>query len=160
MGMDLTRDCVCAGVRRASRVLTAVYDRFLRPSGLKVTHFSLLMNIGRLERPTMTRLSRRMLMDKTTLTRNLRLLEKMGLVRLEAGPDRRTKLIALTPLGRESIDRARPLWAEAQNYMEAQLGPECLGGLMAGVERLARLARKQLGTARNHTGGSDAQNPG
>ena len=120
--MEIDRHCVCAHVRKASRALTAYYDKVLAPSGLRVTQLSLLMNIRRLEYATITRLSETMLMDKTTLTRNVRLLEKRGFVRIRTGEDHRVKRIEPTDTGTEIITKARALWHEAQKDIVGKMG--------------------------------------
>ena len=135
--MDITRDCVCARVRKASRAMTAIYDRFLSPADLRVTQFSLLNNIKRLEQATITELSERMLMDKTTLARNVRLLEKKGLIRTKTGKDRRFKEISVTRKGANSLAMARPLWVQAQKYVVTNMGKNRMDQLIADLSELS-----------------------
>ena len=135
--MDIKRDCVCASVRKASRAMTAIYDGFLSSADLRVTQFSLLNNIKRLEQATLTKLSERMLMDKTTLARNVRLLEKKGLVRIKTGKDRRFKEISVTKKGADSLAVARPLWVQAQKYVVTRMGKNRMDHLIAGLSELS-----------------------
>ena len=87
-------------LRRGARLLTQAYDDALRPSGLKITQFTLLAAIERFGHTTLQSLADFMGMDRTTLTRNLALLERDGLVELDRGTeDRREQWIALSPLG-------------------------------------------------------------
>ena len=138
--MDVKRDCVCARVRKASRAMTAIYDGFLSPADLRVTQFSLLNNIERVEQATITKLSERMLMDKTTLARNVRLLEKKGLIRIKAGQDRRYREISVTKKGADSLTKARPLWAEAQKYVVTSMGKNRMDNLIADLSDLSGIS--------------------
>ena len=137
--MDVKRDCVCARVRKASRAMTAIYDRFLSPAELRVTQFSLLNNIKRLEQATITKLSETMLMDKTTLARNVKLLEKKGLVRIKAGKDRRFKEISVTKKGLDSLAMARPLWVQAQKHVTTCMGKNRMDHLIADLSELSAI---------------------
>ena len=114
--------CACFNIRKAARAVTQLYDATLEPSGLRATQFTLLMVLHGTGAVTMTRLSSRMVMDRTTLTRNLGLLEKQGLVEAAAGTDRRTREIRLTARGREVLAEALPLWRRAQARVVGGLG--------------------------------------
>ena len=137
--MDERKDCVCANIRKASRAMTHIYNQFLRPSGLPVTQYSLLINIKRLEKATVTRLVERMLMDKTTLTRNVRLLSEKGLVRIEPGKDRRVREIILTESGKEALERARPHWEEVQARVVSRLGKKRMDRLIDDLAKVVAL---------------------
>jgi DNA-binding MarR family transcriptional regulator len=110
---------ICMGmhVRRASRILTQVYDAALRPVGLVLNQFTLLVSIQLVESTPITRLAQELFTDQTTLTRNLKLLEKRGLVAIAPGEDRRVKLVSLTPEGRDILAQALPLWEQAQSQV-------------------------------------------
>ena len=138
--MEIDRHCVCAHVRKASRALTVFYDRFIAPSGIRVTQLSLLMNIRRLEYATITRLSETMLMDKTTLTRNVRVLEKKGLIRIQAGEDQRVKRIEPTDVGIEVMTKARALWFEAQKDIVEKMGKSRMDRMIEDLTALAEIA--------------------
>ncbi len=137
--MDIKKDCVCANTRKVSRAMTHIYNHFLGPSGLRVTQYSLLNNVRRLEKATVTKLVERMLMDKTTLTRNLRLLSEKGLVSIKPGKDRRVREIALTESGKEALDRSRPHWEEAQSYVVKRLGKRRMDQLINDLAELVAL---------------------
>ncbi len=127
----------CAGfsVRRAARALGSRYDEALRPLGLKSTQFTLLNALHLLGESGVNALAERLLMDRTTLTRNLRPLERRGLVRARPGDDRRTRALTLTADGRAILAAALPLWHAVQRRVEEHLGA-------ARTERLRRdLAR-------------------
>ena len=106
--------CVCNTLRMATRVVTQLYDDVLRPSGLRVTQFSMLAAIARLEEANLRQLEEALAIDQTTLTRSLGLLERDGLTERVAHPDRRIKAMRLTPRGRAVLRAARPLWSRAQ----------------------------------------------
>ncbi|MFQ4142677.1 MarR family winged helix-turn-helix transcriptional regulator [Chlorogloeopsis sp. ULAP02] len=106
--------CMGMHVRRASRILTQVYDEALRPVGLMLNQFTLLVSIHLVESTPITRLAQELFTDQTTLTRNLKLLEKRGLVTIEPGEDRRIKLVSLTIEGQAVLAQALPLWEQAQ----------------------------------------------
>jgi DNA-binding MarR family transcriptional regulator len=109
--------CMGMHVRRASRILTQVYDAALRPVGLVLNQFTLLISIQLVESTPITRLAQELFTDQTTLTRNLKLLEKCGLVAIAPGEDRRVKLVSLTPEGRDILAQALPLWEQAQSQV-------------------------------------------
>jgi DNA-binding MarR family transcriptional regulator len=141
MNMEVQRDCICAHVRKATRAVTALYDRFLSPTGLRVTQYSLLMNIKRLEKAAITKLSEPMLMDKTTLSRNVRLLEKKRLVRTRPGRDGRTKQITLTKEGLQALEEARPYWEEAQRNLVERLGKERMDRFISDLAELSEISK-------------------
>lgn len=130
--------CLCAAIRRAGRVATRQYDALLKPSGLKITQFSMLANIARNPEITVTRLAELLLMDQTTVTRNLVVLEKAGWVGLEPGEsDRRMKRVTITEAGRAKLTQARPHWLRAQAAMERTLGRASIEELLASLSKLA-----------------------
>ncbi len=116
--------CVCQSLRKASRATTQLYDRHLGPSGLTTVQFSVLLKLRENHPMTMSELAKRLVMDRTTLTRNLELLVDMGLVEPRRGKDRRTRYVSLTPKGDAAVGTALPLWAEAQSHMAAGLGSD------------------------------------
>ena len=120
--VDAAVDCVWRNFRGASRALTRFYDAMLEPSGLRVTQVSLLVGLHLSGGATMSRLARDLVIDRTTLTRNLKPLARRGLVAIERGSDRRTRRVALTPEGRAALAAALPLWRKAQERVLASLG--------------------------------------
>src|SRR5215510_10299626 len=91
--------CVGFNLRRAARLVTQWYDYVLKPTGLKGTQFGLLFAIHHAGRPTFTPLARKMGMDRTTLARNLQVLQRRKLLRIAEGEDRRQQVITLTAKG-------------------------------------------------------------
>lgn len=132
--------CACFNLRKAARAITQLYDGALAPSGLRATQFSLLAVLRAMGEPTISRLAKAMVMDRTTLTRNLRPLEKLGLLEVIVGKDRRTRHVGLTALGRDRLATAFPLWREAQARVARGLGEarrERLLSDLAGVVAVA-----------------------
>ena len=116
------QNCACFNIRKSARMLTQQYEDFLQPVGLRATQFTLLAVISHNEATTVTQLAGKLLMDRTTLTRNLRPLEKQGLVKLVAGQDRRTRLISLSKEGYDKLKQAIPFWKQAQQKFINYLG--------------------------------------
>jgi DNA-binding MarR family transcriptional regulator len=135
--------CACFNIRKTARVITQLYDDMLRPTGLRVTQFSLLMGTRSLEPVTVSRLADVMAMDRTTLTRNLRPLEKQGLIRVAAGEDRRERQMALTVRGQQALAKALPLWEQAQARIAEKFGRERLQRLFAELSDLRTIGRRR-----------------
>ncbi|HEV8714394.1 MAG TPA: MarR family transcriptional regulator [Candidatus Binatia bacterium] len=133
--------CACFNVRKTARVVTQLYDEILRPTGLRITQFALLMAARSLEPVTLTRLAKLGAMDRTTLTRNLRPLEEQGLIRIDPGEDRRERQVTLTPRGQHTLTTAFPLWQEAQARIVKGFGHERLQRLYAELADLRAVSR-------------------
>jgi len=114
---EVAADCACKSLRRTARAVTQLYDETLRPSGLRVTQFTLLVAVALSEPVPITRLADALALDRTTLARDLRPLNERGLVEVAAGDDRRMRVVRLTRQGRDAIARAYPLWEQAQARM-------------------------------------------
>jgi DNA-binding MarR family transcriptional regulator len=112
------RDCLCLHTRRTARLLTQFYDDALRPSGLRITQFQLLAAIHQAQPIAHQPLADILGMDRTTLTRNLSLLERDGLAVIAKGKDdKRESHIRLTSAGRRAVQRAMPHWQRAQQQL-------------------------------------------
>ena len=133
--------CACATVRRTDRVLTQFYDEILAPSGLYITQFTLLATLSQAAPVTINRLAEIMDMDRTTLSRNLEVLVKQHMVRIEEGEDRRMRQVHLTQEGEQALRRALPLWQEAQARIEHALGRERFDGLLTELSAVRAAAR-------------------
>src|SRR5256885_2285553 len=100
------RRCACANIRRVDRAITQFFDKSLAHSNLHTTQFTLLSTITAASPITIQRLAEMMVMDRTTLTRNLEPLTRQGLVHIEMGEDRRTRVVQLTQAGEEVLEKA------------------------------------------------------
>ena len=132
-------DCLCTLARRYARSLTECYDRALEPSGLKVTQLSLLRAVDRLDKPSLTELSKATGLDRSTLGRNLRVLEKAGLIALVPGEDERTRTPEITDKARRAVRKAKPLWETVQRQMLSAHPSSPLAKLQAWNAALERL---------------------
>jgi DNA-binding MarR family transcriptional regulator len=116
-------ECNCLAIRQAARHITQFYDRFLASAGLRTTQFSILAKLRRLGPMTINALAADLVMDRTTLGRNVLPLERDGLVASEQGrTDRRSKELRLTEAGAERLRTAVAGWTEAQTRFEAVFG--------------------------------------
>ncbi len=134
------RRCACANIRRTDRVITQFYDEILVPSGLNTPQFGLLATLAEVAPVTIHRLAKILVIDRTTLTRNLEVLAKQHLVRIEEGADRRTRLVHLTQEGEQALRRAWPLWQDAQARIEHALGRERFEGLLTDLSAVRAAA--------------------
>ncbi len=134
-------DCTCFNLRKAARAVTQMYDEALRPSGLRCTQFSLLTATTMLEPVTVTRLAEVVVMDRTTLARNLMPLEKRGLLNVTAGDDLRTRIVTLTTKGKEVLAKAIPLWEKAQGRIVKGMGLEHWNDMRIHLEKMVAQAK-------------------
>jgi DNA-binding MarR family transcriptional regulator len=123
--------CTCFNLRKASRVVTHFFDQELKPSGLLVTQFTILVAISVLSSGTINELAQSLVMDRTTLTRNLKPLAREGFIQIEPGQDQRTRVVSLTHTGQVSLAKALPLWEQAQACIVEKLGQERLSTLLS-----------------------------
>jgi DNA-binding MarR family transcriptional regulator len=140
---EIGRTCACFKVRKAARAITKLYEEVLRPSGLRATQFSLLMATRVMGPVTVVKLAQVMVMDRTTLTRNLQILETRGLITIKPGEDRREREVNLTAEGMEVLAKAVPLWEEAQERVREGLGEERLQNLLGDLSEMVSLTRKK-----------------
>lgn len=123
-------NCTNFALRKASRAVTQMYDQALAPSGLKVTQLPILALTGRHGPIPIARLADELVMDRTTLSRNLKPLERQGWLTVTAGADQRERLVTLTEAGQAALDTALPLWRAAQKKIHDALGGDTWERLM------------------------------
>lgn len=117
--------CNCLAIRKAARHATHLYDRCLAPAGLRTTQFSVLARLAKLGPRTINELAADLAMDRTTMGRNIRPLERDGLLGVATDPrDRRSRALSITEAGRARVAEARALWVVAQQRFEAGYGAE------------------------------------
>jgi DNA-binding MarR family transcriptional regulator len=139
--VEVAAGCACRNLRRTARAVTQLYDETLRPSGLRITQFSLLVAVAISEPVPITRLADALALDRTTLARDLKPLAERSLVKIAPGEDRRTRVVRLTRDGRDAIGRAYPLWQRAQARIVEGSGPDRWQAVADGLEEVAALAR-------------------
>jgi DNA-binding MarR family transcriptional regulator len=135
-------DCNCRAVRQAARYVTQIYDRHLAPCGLRISQFGILAMLKRKGPLTINELAAELIIDRTTLGRNIQPLERDGLIAVKPSAfDRRSKELHLSALGERKFREGRKCWLEAQKEFENSFGSEravelrALLGLMVAGER-------------------------
>src|SRR5215471_9035725 len=127
--LEVRDTCLCMHLRRAARAVARRFDAALRPLGLTNGQFSLLMSLNRADAPSISSVSALLAMDRTTLTANLKPLERRGLVKIGTDDaDKRTRRLKLTPAGRALLVAAVPIWQQAHATIEKLL-PRANSGL-------------------------------
>lgn len=127
--------CTCLALRQAARHVSQFYDRALAGSGLRTTQFSILARLRR-GPSSIGDLAATLVMDRTTLGRAVRPLEREGLVAIRPGTDPRSRELRLTAAGRARLQAASPAWSAAQSRFDAVFGSDrarALRGLMRAV---------------------------
>lgn len=130
-------DCLCLASRRAARTITRSFERHLRPSGLRATQFSMLVMLSLRGRSTISDLAEALGVERTTLTRNLALVEARGLVRINPGEDARSREVEITAKGKAAISKALPAWQAAQKATLSAVGE-------AGAAALRKLSSRTM----------------
>lgn len=139
----LAQACVCYNTRKVARAVTRLYDDALRPCGLRATQLTLVMVIDEMGEPTISALAEQLVMDRTTLARDLRPLEAAGWVAVVPGSDRRTRIVRLTDAGSATLREALPYWREAQaSLVDSGLGAPLWASMRTDLERLVALAQR------------------
>ena len=133
----LASQCLCTNLRRAARGVSRHYDGALDGFGINVAQYSLLCNLQRLDQPSISSLADAMGLDRSTLGRNLRVLEGEGLVALAEGQDLRNRIVLLTEQGRARLQAAEPAWEQAQSGLIETLGEGQRDELVRLLELLA-----------------------
>ena len=142
LSINVATSCACFNIRKTARAITNFYDAVLQPTGLRATHAILLMAIAMAGTPTISRLAEAMVMDRTTVARELKPLEDQGLIRITPGSDRRTRQVQLTDAGYAKRREVVPLWQAAQSKIIAKgLGHERWSRLYDELQEVVRLAQ-------------------
>ena len=130
--------CNCLAARQAARHITQFYDQYLASSGLRTTQFSILAKLRRLGPMTINRLAREMVMDRTTLGRNILPLERDGLIAVEQGSiDRRSKELRVTKAGEARFRAGVKGWVQAQRQFEKAFGAKRTADMRALLHAVA-----------------------
>jgi len=133
-------NCTCFNLRKAARAVTQAYDDAIRPSGLRATQFSLLATVAEVQPIGIKELAKDLVLDRTTLGRNLQVLVDRGLLEIGEGEDRRYRPISLTPSGQQAFDLALPLWTQVQTRMAKGFGHDRWAGFLGDLGEAVRLA--------------------
>ncbi len=140
--LDETPDCACLTLRGAARAVTQMYDEVLKPSGLRATQFSVLAAVATIGPASMTVIAKALVMDRTTLTRNLKPLMDRGLVKVGKGADdRRQRRIVVTREGKAALAKALPLWKKVHQQIVNGIGFARWQGMVRLLDETVRLTR-------------------
>ncbi len=133
-------NCLCFNLRKATRALTQTYDAALKPVGVTAPQFTLLTAVKRQGPVPLSDLAGALGMDRTTLTRNLKPLQRDGLVVSAEGDDRRVRLLTLTAAGRTRLRDAEPLWRAVQLKVAGTFGHKPADTLLTELDRISSTA--------------------
>lgn len=143
---QVAAQCACGNFRKATRAVTQFFDERLEPTGLRSTQFLILVAVGAMQSTSIARLARELVMDPSTLARNLRPLESQGLVEKEAREGRRSVNVSLTAAGRRVLIEGLPLWQDAQIRFVRHFGGDSWDSMRAQLAQ-AIVAVRQLNDA-------------
>jgi DNA-binding MarR family transcriptional regulator len=130
---------MCASLRRTSRALTLLYEEALRPTGLRVTQFTVLQTLSLAGEVTQGELGQILAMDSTTLTRTLNIMGRHGWIAKRRGEDRREWRMRLSKAGQIQFKQVLPHWEKAQTKLRRQLGDELSNNLMKLTQKVTNL---------------------
>jgi len=137
-----TSTCTCGELRKAARAITLLYDNAFKSSGLLSTQFNVLQAIYDIDSIRISDLAGKLGVDRTTLTRNLSVLERQGFIQISEGKDHRTRIVTATQKGRRAIMRAILLWNEVQHKVKQEMGQSSWFELMRNLGELIRVTDK------------------
>ena len=123
--------CYLINMQHATNQLTDMYNSYMTKSGITFSQFCLLGNLNRMGQGNSTTLAARCALDRTTIVRNLKPLEEMGLIVDEAKKGDRSRLLSLSEKGKTILEDARKMWMAAQKDLESKIGEEDAKALLA-----------------------------
>ncbi len=132
--------CTCGELRKAARAITLLYDNAFKSSGLLSTQLGVLDAICNSDSIKISDLAEKQGMDRTTLTRNLAVLERQGFIKISSGKDQRTRIVTTTQKGRNAVANAIPLWNDVQRTVKQQMGENSWRELMQNLSHFVRVA--------------------
>jgi DNA-binding MarR family transcriptional regulator len=124
--------CICTHLRLTARKISAIYDAALKPLGINIAQYSMLRIIGDRKDISLTELGILTELERSTVGRNVRVLERLGLVEAGRGElDQREASVSLTRSGRALMRKALPIWKACQQDISSRLGPSRIKALIA-----------------------------
>jgi DNA-binding MarR family transcriptional regulator len=132
--------CTCGELRKAARAITLLYDNAFKSSGLLSTQLGVLDVICNSDSIRISDLAEKQGVDRTTLTRNLSVLERQGFIKILSGKDHRTRIVTATQKGRSAVAKAIPLWIEVQRKVKQQMGEDVWLNLMKNLSQFVKIA--------------------
>jgi len=140
LNLNGTGSCASFNFRRAARAVTSLYDRAFEPFRIRSTQFSILVGIAKTQPTSISALSDLLVIDRTTLTRSLRLLKKQGLLSISDRSTKRQRFLTLTPKGARTLAASLPAWRKAQDRFVQSLGADYWINFRDQLEKLAHIA--------------------
>jgi DNA-binding MarR family transcriptional regulator len=141
---EMARTCACFNFRKASRSVTQFFDQVLAPTGLRSTQLVILITAELLGPSSIARLARELVMDRSTLTRNLKPLLAQGLLRLSRADNGKHKSVELTAEGRAALVKSVPFWEHAQNHLVTRSGPDDWNRIMGDLNGIVEATRSSV----------------
>jgi DNA-binding MarR family transcriptional regulator len=138
---DMSRNCLSFNLRKTERVITRHYDTYLAPAGITAVQLPILSIVATLDPASPRAITKELGIDRSTLSRNLAVLERDGLVVLGASSGPKPGVISLTPKGRETLRRAHPRWREAHDAVEKVIAGGDVTAVLQTLKQLRRQAR-------------------
>lgn len=140
MDVKAPTNCTCFNLRKAARAVTQAYDKAIKPSGLRATQYALLTMVAMLGPVGIKDLAKALVMDRTTLGRNLKVLSDRKMLEVGEGDDRRYRPITITAQGQEALELALPLWEKVQTRIANGLGHDRWAGFLGDLGEAVRVA--------------------
>jgi DNA-binding MarR family transcriptional regulator len=135
---NIANACTCFNLRKAARLVTQRFDLTLRSCGINANQLSVLLGACDQDGILLTRMAKNLGMERTTLSRNLSLLEHRGMLSIEVGADKRERRIGITGKGRTLLEKAFPFWEKAQNEVVELLGRKKWEELLSGLHEVGK----------------------
>jgi DNA-binding MarR family transcriptional regulator len=138
--------CMCASFRRSSRALTQLYEKEIRPLGLRATQLTILQVLSRAGEIPQGKLGEILAMDSTSLTRTLAIMVRRGWITERRGKDKRERWLRLNSAGEAQLRRVEPVWGKVQSRLRRQLGTHNWTNFLKLTQQLTSIATMQGGS--------------
>ena len=135
--IKIGQTCACHHLRRTARGVTRIYEQELRDTGLSANQFSMMIAVRIMEPVPLNQLAESMLMDRTTISRNIKPLKSKGLIQIDPGNDKRERQVSLTEKGHTVLAKAYPLWQNVQKKIGNAIGELQMGSLLSLLQQTA-----------------------
>ncbi len=140
LDLNGTGSCASFNFRRAARAVTRFYDQAFEDFGIRSTQFTILIGIAKTQPTSISALADLLVIDRTTLTRSLRLLKKQGLLAISDRSTKRQRFLSLTPKGEQTLADSLPAWRKAHNRFVESMGAEYWDNFRGELEKLSHVA--------------------
>lgn len=120
---EIGNHCLAVRLRKLNRIISSIYDDAIRPFGITIAQFNLLVSIAARGKTSPSKLAQTLSLEKSTVSRNIDKMKKNGWVTLHTGEDKRSHLVSHTVEGGKLLKKATPTWKQAQKEASKVLGP-------------------------------------